>query len=73
MAKGAVASLTINDLSMDWTEDSRRVDKPCVKCGKPTKGRMKNGSGLVRAAHVSCAMGMTIDKAVKVYTAKPGK
>lgn len=65
--KQGITSFRVNDLEMNWDEDSRRVLKPCVKCSKPTRGRMANGGGIKKAAHISCAMALTIDSAVKVY------
>lgn len=63
--KSATASFTINSVQMNWDEDSRRKEKPCVRCGKSTKGRMSGVGGIKKAAHISCAMKAAIDKALQ--------
>lgn len=72
MAKGTTGrmTLTVNDLEVSWDENSRRSAKPCSKCGKPTQGRATNGGGITTPSCVSCAVAVTIDKALKVYGTK---
>ncbi len=69
MANGTMY-FQINDLSVSWDEVPRRVEKPCVHCGKPTKGRAKGVGGLSKPAHMSCAMSTVTDKALKLYTVR---
>lgn len=60
----------INDLSLDWDDSPRRQEKKCSECGMPTTGRMKNIGGIVKPAHMSCAMSFLTNKAMKVYGAR---
>ena len=68
MANETSVSLQINDVSVDWTERTQRVLKPCVKCSKLTKGRMRNGGGISKPACMTCAIDQTVGQALKFYT-----
>ena len=60
-------SFQINAIEVNWDERTRRVELPCAKCGKPTKGRADFGGGLKKPYHMSCASTQVIDKAMAVY------
>ena len=70
MNSGAMV-LKINQLEVNWTEDSRRKEKPCVKCGKMTRGRAANGGGIKKPACVGCSIDLAFTQAKKVYGVKP--
>lgn len=65
MAK--LMSLVVNDISVEWDETDRRTEKACVRCGKPTRGRMKNTGGIVEPAHVGCAIDTVMKKVLRFY------
>jgi hypothetical protein len=56
------ASLTINTVELNWDENSRRKEKPCIRCGKPTRGRMSGVGGIKKPAHAACAIVAAFDK-----------
>ena len=56
MAKMSVATFRINKVSISWTEDERRKDRPCRGCKKPTKGRRDEIGGRSSAWCLPCAV-----------------
>ena len=60
-------SLRINAVETNWDESDRRVEKPCIVCGKKTRGRTWNGGGIKHPACIGCSILNGIDRAKKIY------
>jgi hypothetical protein len=59
--------MTVNALSLDFTNDTRLKPKPCAVCGEPTTGRaeISDAAGSRKiAACMSCAVDQVAGKAL---------
>jgi hypothetical protein len=65
--KTTVLTLKVNDLELHWDEEQWRVEKPCEKCQKKTRGRHWTGGGLKKPAHVACAIDLFMKRALSIY------
>ena len=55
--------LVINGLQVNWDDSPRRILKPCVKCGKKTRGRTWGGGGLKKPSCIGCSIDLAFAKA----------
>ncbi|HSU19929.1 MAG TPA: hypothetical protein VLI45_09330 [Acidobacteriaceae bacterium] len=54
--KTSAAALRVNNVQIDWTNDSRRKERPCRGCKLPTTGRRDEVGGRSSAWCLPCAM-----------------
>ena len=60
----AKMEMQIDSVNVRFVESTRAAKKPCVKCGKPTRGRLTTNGGKPEAAHLECAISQTIGGAL---------
>jgi hypothetical protein len=54
MPKTSIASIRVNDVRFEWTDDSRRKPRECRGCKKQTTGRRDEIGGRSSAWCLEC-------------------
>jgi hypothetical protein len=65
--------MQVNELEINWDDSSRRVERPCQDCGKPTCGRTWGLGGLKKPSCLSCSISTGIKKIQQIYGTQKGK